>query len=191
MHDSTDETLRQLTHAITLLTQAVEGAERRRLAQSRRRTLAALLVIAALLVPLGVELVAQPRAPAGMMFPAMPGLPVPSAGTERRETVQLTHQEQAKLAELQQRLAKARAVLAGMKQEDAAAVIALFMSDVADSLKFMPRIHAEMQVMNRAMSAMPVMAMEMHEMSGKMGLMTAGIDSSMGRMGRWMSWWPW
>jgi hypothetical protein len=189
MHDPTDETLRQLTHAITLLTKAVEDAERRRLAQSRRRTLVALLVSAALLVTLGVDLVAQPRAPAGMPLPAIPG--VPGAGTEHKETVQLTPQEQAKLAEFRQRLAKARTVLAGMSQEDAGAAMALFLADVADSLTFMPRIHAEMQVMNHRMSAMPVMAMEMHELSGKIGLMTAGIDSSMGRMGRWMSWWPW
>jgi hypothetical protein len=45
--------------------------------------------------------------------------------------------------------------------------------------------------MNAKMTAVPAMAGEMRAMSAKMGLMTAGIDSTMGRMGRFMSWWPW
>jgi len=38
------------------------------------------------------------------------------------------------------------------------------------------------------MNALPVMAAEMQGMNAKMGIMAAGMDSTMGRAGRMMPW---
>jgi hypothetical protein len=49
-------------------------------------------------------------------------------------------------------------------------------------------MHAEMQVMNGKMNALPFLASEVAGMNAKMGVMAADMDSTMGRAGRMMPW---
>jgi hypothetical protein len=61
----------------------------------------------------------------------------------------------------------------------------------------MPRIHAEMRAMNNEMqrmnymmTALPVLAWDLHQVNQKVGLMAWDINRTMGRMGGMMSWMP-
>lgn len=73
--------------------------------------------------------------------------------------------------------------------------IAVILHDLKETLEVMPRIGADMDriatimdQMNVKMNGVPVMAAEMQQMNYKMGIMTYGVDSTMGRMGRMMPW---
>ncbi|MDZ7752365.1 MAG: hypothetical protein U5S82_11990 [Gammaproteobacteria bacterium] len=73
--------------------------------------------------------------------------------------------------------------------------IAVILHDLKETLEVMPRIGADMDriasimdQMNVKMNGVPVMAGEMQQMNHKMGIMTYGVDSTMGRMGRMMPW---
>jgi hypothetical protein len=55
-------------------------------------------------------------------------------------------------------------------------------------MESVPQMHAEMQVMNARMNALPFIANEVAGMNAKMGVITADMDSTMGRAGRMMPW---
>lgn len=78
------------------------------------------------------------------------------------------------------------------------AVVALMLSNMAQSMEAVPKMYEQMEVMNSLMNAMPVVATEMQRMNANisvitanMGVMTHNMDSTMGRMGRSMPWAPW
>ena len=80
--------------------------------------------------------------------------------------------------------------------------IAMFLSQMAHSVQVMPQMYAEVRSMtnelrtmnsevrsmNAKMVALPVLATEVHGMHGKMSVMAAGMDSTMGRAGRMFPW---
>jgi hypothetical protein len=69
-------------------------------------------------------------------------------------------------------------------QFDPAAMVAVMLGRMAKSVEAVPEMRMEMQVMN----ALPVMTAEIQGMNAKMGVMAAGMDSTMGRAGRMMPW---
>ena len=78
------------------------------------------------------------------------------------------------------------------------AVVALMLSNMAQSMEAVPKMYEQMEVMSSLMNAMPVVATEMQHMNANisvitanMGVMTHNMDSTMGRMGRSMPWVPW
>lgn len=71
---------------------------------------------------------------------------------------------------------------------DAGAAIALFLGEIVKSMESVPRMHTEMQAMNAKMNALPFLANEVAGMNAKIGVMTADMDSTMGRAGRMMPW---
>ena len=85
--------------------------------------------------------------------------------------------------------------LAAAERADPAHMVAVILHDMKNMLEAVPRMADDvermandMQQMNGKMSAVPAMAGEMQQMNLKMGVMTYGVDSTMGRMGRWMPW---
>jgi hypothetical protein len=77
-------------------------------------------------------------------------------------------------------------------------VVAVVLHDMKVALESMPsmardmeRMRLDMSQMNAKMNAVPVMAVEMAKMNATMRVMGAGVDSTMGRMGRMMPWNPW
>jgi hypothetical protein len=204
MREQQDDPIERLTEAVDQLAVVLEQANQRclRLERSQRRTRLGLVAVGVLLVVSAFRFLDGPQAE------LREALPAPQASAPGEAAVRFTPKEQAELADFLARLAKSRAILATLKQGDAPALVALFLYDMSQSLKAMPKMETQMEDMNKKldaipfmatqvrdmnakMTAVPVMAGEMREMSAKMGLMTAGIDSTMGRMGRFTSWWPW
>lgn len=75
--------------------------------------------------------------------------------------------------------------------------IAVILHDMKRMLEAVPRMAddmhrmtGDMHEMNQKMSAVPAMAAEMNMMNRQMGVMSHGVDSTMGRMGRMIPWAP-
>lgn len=73
-----------------------------------------------------------------------------------------------------------------MDSFDPAATGVLFLSKITTSVSAVP----DMQVLNTHMVAMPAIAAEMHAIDAKLSVMTAAMDSTMGRNGRMTPWMP-
>ena len=87
--------------------------------------------------------------------------------------------------------------LAAAERVDPAHMVAVILHDMKNMLEAVPRMADDvnrmandMQQMNGKMNAVPAMAGEMQQMNVKMGVMAHGVDTTMGRMGRWMPWGP-
>ena len=189
----TDATAPSPDHDSTVLALARElaGAEARcaALAQTRRRSLATLALGGALGFGAGVYVaataVAQSHAPAGQSPQASSSTPAP---TREQLMAMLPAGERARLEEFEQKVAWVSQYTRSSPQFDAGAAIALFLGNMAKAMESVPLMHAEMQVMNAKMNALPFMANEVAGMNAKMGVITADMDSTMGRAGRMMPW---
>jgi len=65
------------------------------------------------------------------------------------------------------------------------------MQSMDATMRALPVLTTEVQGMNAKMSALPVMATEVQGMNVKIGAMAAGMDATMGRVGRMLPTMPW
>jgi hypothetical protein len=190
MNDATSSIHNQ-DSTVFLLARELARAEARcaALAQTRRWSLAALAVAASLGFGAGVYVtapaVAQSQMPAGQAPHA--SSPAPAANRDQLLAM-LPAAERARLEDFEQKVAWISQYTRSSPQFDAGAAIALFLGNMAKAMESVPLMHAEMQVMNAKMNALPFMANEVAGMNAKMGVMTADMDSTMGRAGRMMPW---
>jgi hypothetical protein len=110
------------------------------------------------------------------------------APTREQLMAMLPADERARLEEFEQKAAWVSQYTRASPQFDAGAAIALFLGNMAKAMESVPKMHAEMQVMNGKMNALPFLANEVAGMNAKMGVMAADMDSTMGRAGRMMPW---
>ena len=159
------------------------------LAAARRRSLAAALAAAAIGFGVGAYVVApataQPQ-PAGATTVQMPA--AAPAQTRDQLMAMLSPEDRARLQDFEQRVSWVSRYTHASPEFDAGAAIALFLGEIVKSMESVPRMHAEMQAMNGKMNALPFLANEVAGMNAKMGVMTADMDSTMGRAGRMMPW---
>ena len=109
-----------------------------------------------------------------------------SAPTRDQLMAMLPPEERARLREFEQRVSWVSRYTRSSPEFDAGAAIALFLGEIVKSMESVPRMHAEMQAINGKTCALPSLANEVAGMNGKMGVMTADMDSTMGRAGRMM-----
>jgi hypothetical protein len=124
----------------------------------------------------------------------------PQARAKMREALseQLSGKQQQRLKAFEQKVIWINQYLKTWDEGMEGAVVALMLSNMAESMEAVPKMHEQMEVMNALMNAMPVVATEMQRMNANMsvitanmGVMTHNMDSTMGRMGRSMPWMPW
>ena len=72
----------------------------------------------------------------------------------------------------------------------AGAVVALMLYRMAHSMDTMPSMEQQMRTMSGQMGALPAIVAELNQMNAKMSVITASMDSTMGRAGRMMPWMP-
>ena len=158
------------------------------LAHARRWSVAALALAGTLGFGAGAYVaapaLAQSHAPAAQPAQA-PATPAP---TRDQLVAMLPAAERARLEEFEQKVAWVSQYTRSSPQFDAGAAIALFLGNMAKAMESVPQMHSEMQVMNAKMNALPFMANEVAGMNAKMGVMTADMDSTLGRAGRMMPW---
>jgi hypothetical protein len=140
----------------------------------------------------------QPYGSPGYGFAPSPspyGYSAPPREPER--VYHLTAEDQEIVDELDRRLSRVKRILGQSREFDTEAATVLFLHQVAEALEYMPRIHAEMRAMNNEMqrmnymmTALPVLAWDLHQVNQKVGLMAWDIHRTMGRMGGMMSFMP-
>jgi hypothetical protein len=128
----------------------------------------------------------------------------PAAARDRRERLlaNLTVEERARLQEFETQVRLVREYVEASPDFDTGATVALMLSRMSHSVAVMPELYGvvegiadEMRAINgrmaeidRKMEALPVLAREVQGMRGQIGVMAAGVDSTMGRAGRMMPW---
>jgi hypothetical protein len=177
----------------TLLTLARELARAEArcavLVGARRRALAAVALAATFGFGAGAYVVAPARAqpqPAGATTAQVPA--ASAVQTRDQLMAMLPPEDRARLQEFEQKVSWVSRYTRSSPEFDAGAAIALFLGEIVKSMGSVPGMHAEMQAMNAKMSALPFLANEVAGMNAKMGVMTADMDSTMGRAGRMMPW---
>ncbi len=101
---------------------------------------------------------------------------------------ELAPDQRARIEEFEQQVVWLSQYMRSSSEFDAGAAIALFLANMSRSMDSVPKMHAEMQVMNAKMNALPVLANEVASINAKMAVMAANMDSTMGRAGRMMPW---
>jgi hypothetical protein len=72
----------------------------------------------------------------------------------------------------------------------AGAVVALMLFKMSQSMDTMPSMEQLMRAMSGQMGALPAIVAELAAINAKMNVITATMDSTMGRAGRMMPWMP-
>jgi hypothetical protein len=189
--NQTNTALGDLDGTVLALARELARAEARCvvLAGARRRSLAAVVLAAAVGFGMGAYVVApataQPQ-PVGVATVQTPAAASPQ--TRDQLMAMLPPEDRARLQEFEQRVSWVSRYTRSSPDFDAGAAIALFLGEIVKSMESVPRMNSEMQAMNAKMNALPFLANEVAGMNAKMGVMTADMDSTMGRAGRMMPW---
>jgi len=155
----------------------------------RRRSLAAIVVAAGVGFGVGAYVVAPATAQPQSVGATTAQMPAAAPAPTRDQLMaMLPPEDRARLQEFEQRVSWVSQYTRSSPEFDAGAAIALFLGEIVKSMESVPRMHAEMQVMNTKMNALPFLANEVAGMNAKMGVMAADMDSTMGRAGRMMPW---
>jgi hypothetical protein len=72
----------------------------------------------------------------------------------------------------------------------AGAVVGIMLFRMAGSMDTMPSMEQQMRTMSAQMGALPAIVAELAQINAKMHVITATMDSTMGRAGRMMPWMP-
>ena len=99
---------------------------------------------------------------------------------------QLSPEEREKVQAFEQQVSWLSQYMQSMDRFDAGAAVALFLSKMTQSVSAVPEMHREMQLMNVNIAAVPAIVAEMQSINAKLGVMTAAMDSTLGRSGRMM-----
>jgi hypothetical protein len=189
--NETNTALGDLNGTVLALARDLARAEARCvvLAGARRRSLAAVVLAASVGFGMGAYVVApataQPQ-PVGVATVQTPAAASPQ--TRDQLMAMLPPEDRARLQEFEQRVSWVSRYTRSSPEFDAGAAIALFLGEIVKSMESVPRMHSEMQTMNAKMNALPFLANEVAGMNAKIGVMTADMDSTMGRAGRMMPW---
>lgn len=92
-----------------------------------------------------------------------------------------------------QRMEQLRDRLLNSPQPDANTAIAVNLYDMNRALSSLPLMAQQLEAMNQKLEAVPDIAEQMADLSDNMGVISSGVDSTMGRMGRFGNYgmgWP-
>lgn len=76
------------------------------------------------------------------------------------------------------------------EEGQAGPVIAMMLFRMSQNMDAMPSMEGQMRTMSAQMGALPAIVAELNQINAKMHVITASMDSTMGRAGRMMPWMP-
>lgn len=180
-----------LEDAVRLLAEELRAA--RAEARGQRRRLAGLALVFALLLAVGAWSVAPSFPLAEAQRTQMPGS---SLGPEERAAqraellAMLPADKQHQLESFEREVAWVTRYMQTWDQGQAGAVIAMMLFKMGQSMSTMPSMEQQMRAMSGQMGALPAIVAELAQINAKMHVITASMDSTMGRAGRMMPWMP-
>lgn len=162
--------------------------------QRQRWRLRALTVgIAALLAALSWS-VAPSFSRAEVVLPdgnTIPSMSRDELAAKRAELIaMLPAEKQRELESFEREVVWLSAYMHTWEQGQAGAVVALMLFKMAQSMSTMPSMEQQMRTMSGQMGALPAIVAELAQINAKMSVITASMDSTMGRAGRMMPWMP-
>lgn len=193
-HDADRHTLRptELPTLIELLAQSQETCRRLEATQQilhRRMRLHMIALLVAALV--AIISVASARPDATTATAADPPIMVAAALSERDRLLSaLPPAEKARVEAFEAQVKWLSEYMSASPDFNAGAAIALFISNMANDMSAVPRMHQEMLTMNARMAALPAMVLEMQAINAKLAVIASSMDSTMGRTGRMLPWMP-
>jgi SpoVK/Ycf46/Vps4 family AAA+-type ATPase len=191
-HDQVAAALSRLAIVMEQLQQRYDAAER-----ANRRIRIVLIVVLILLGGVAYQALSPVAKLIGVVAQARPEpLDSATAAARREELLKmLPPDDRARIERFEEHQRWVSNYLAANPDFHPGAAIAMVLSQMAQSVEVMPRMHAEvsamtheMRSMNAKMNALPLMASDIHGMHGRMSVMAAGVDSTMGRAGRMFPW---
>ena len=194
---TTSEQLTEMYQTVQQLLRKLELTEARHERAIRRYRLLWLGIMALVVAVLTMSIGSGPTALAQTEpQQGMSAAQLQSSVAKRKALIaQLPEEKRQKMEEFQQQVEWISQYMQTWDEEQAGAVVALMLSRIGDNMNAVPKMHQEMKTMNSLMKSMPIVAIEMQRMNTNMSLITANIgvmthnmDSTMGRMGRWMPW---
>lgn len=181
-----------LAEAVSLLTEELRATrlEHRRL---RRRLNAMSAALAALLVVTGWSV--APLFSEADTQPPPQARPAPATAEERArqrdELIAMLPPDKRRELETFEREADwLSRYMHTWDQGKAGAVVAIMLFRMAQSMETMPSMEQQMRAMSGQMGALPAIVAELNQINAKMSLISATMDSTMGRAGRMMPWMP-
>lgn len=180
-----------LEEILCLLTGELKAArqEYRRL---RRRLTGMAVALAILLAGAGWSLfplftaaeVQQPQPPTTQMS-------VDARARQRAELLaMLPADKQRELQSFEQQVDWLSGYMHTWDEGKAGAVVAIMLFRMAQSMEHMSSMEQQMRAMSGQMGALPAIVAELNQINVKMSVITASMDSTMGRAGRMMPWMP-
>ena len=181
-----------LDDAVRLLADELRAARTEALRQRRRvrgmaAALACLLAVTgwSVLPPLSV-------AEAQRVGPHQVANMSPEERASRRAELiaMLPADKQRELATFEQEVDWVNGYMQTWDQGKAGAMVAMMLFRMAHSMDTMPSMEQQMRTMSGQMGALPAIVAELNQINAKMHVITAAMDSTMGRTGRMMPWMP-
>ena len=131
---------------------------------------------------------AEAAPPDGNASPSMSG---DELAAKRAELIaMLPTDKQRELESFERDVVWLSAYMRTLEQGQAGAVVALMLFKMAQSMSTMPSMEQQMRTMSGQMGALPAIVAELSQINAKMSVITASMDSTMGRAGRMMPWMP-
>jgi hypothetical protein len=122
---------------------------------------------------------------------AIPSMSRDELAAKRAELIaMLPAEKQRELESFEREVVWLSAYMHTWEQGQAGAVVALMLFKMAQSMNTMPSMEQQVRTMSGQMGALPAIVAELAQINAKMSVITASMDSTMGRAGRMMPWMP-
>lgn len=181
-----------LEEAVRLLAEELRAtrAEARR---HRRRLGAMALAFGLVLAVLGWSValsssLAEASKPLQMQTRSMS--PDERAGQRAQLLAELPGDKRRELESFEREVAWLSGYMQTWEEGQAGAVVAMMLFKMAKSMETMPSMEQQMRTMSGQMGALPAIVAELNQINAKLHVITATMDSTMGRAGRMMPWMP-
>lgn len=181
-----------LAEAVRLLAEQL-SAVRREADRQRRRRLLMSLILATMFGLAGWSVqdlfpAAEAQAP---LQPELRPLTAEARVTQREELLaQLPAELRRELGSFERQVDWLSRYMQTWDEGTAGAVVALMLYRMSQSMDTMPSMEQQMRTMSVHMSALPAIVAELNQINAKMTVISATLDSTMGRAGRMMPWMP-
>lgn len=181
-----------MEEALHLLAEQLRSA-REEVRRQRRRAQVMVLALASVLAA-AVWTVLPPRSIAETRWAGTQAVvaatPEDSAGRRADLLGMLPADTQRELEAFEREVDWVNRYMQTWEEGKAGAVVAIMLYRMAQNMSTMPAMEQQMRAMTGQMGALPAIVAELSQINAKMHVITATMDSTMGRAGRMMPWMP-
>ena len=183
---------RPLEESVRLLVDELCAARVQARRQGRRLRLLSVILAALIAILAWPAHQAVPPAQAQTLgqVPLTPMTPEERAARRAELVASLPPDARRKLEAFEREVAWLTDYMQTWEEGQAGPVIAMMLFRMSQNMDAMPSMEQQMRTMSGQMGALPAIVAELNQINAKMHVITASMDSTMGRAGRMMPWMP-